>query len=169
VSDLEILERKVLFVLFVESKRRPNEFFSIKRAASEYHIAAEWQLLEAAFQRWFKIEWAKRFNFAGDVCAKLRPDAFGDAYKQVLRDIDGASISVFPDTREVLTDAICDANMPLPNGWKWLEYEREPGVSPPAKDRNLTVFPEARIDWTKWGTLLGGLSIIVAIFIAVLS
>lgn len=166
MSDLDLLEKKVLFILFVESKRNPNRYSSISKLASEYHVKADRDLLVAAFERWFKLGWTKRFNMAWATYAKLRPVAFGEAYKQVLRDIGGTSMSIFPHQCEVLTDAVGQPDTPLPSGWKWFEYERKADAAVPTKDGELTVYGRTKVDWGKWGAIAGIAALPLAIVVA---
>jgi hypothetical protein len=98
--------------------------------------------------------------------AHLTPSGYGHVLGEILAWIDGTSLEVDWRKEEILTDARKGNKLPGRNGWKIFTYEQE---------RPLEVAPTTTetaprpIDWTKWGTILAGVGIIITILIAVLS
>ncbi len=141
MTDLEIAEQKALFVLLLESRIRPSTYFPVVRTLEEYHAAIPRDLSEVAFEPWFRNGWAKKYREGPTVCAKLKQEAYGDAYKTVLTFLNGTSLSVHPDQREIVTDARCSDGTPLREGWKWLQYERDEPM-PPVNPSPILAAPE---------------------------
>tara|TARA_R110000772_G_scaffold35991_26_gene86390 strand:+ start:1701 stop:2249 length:549 start_codon:yes stop_codon:yes gene_type:complete len=180
VTDLEKAEQKALFILFLENQIGDTGYRPVKDLNVEYQAGIPEHLLESAFLVWVNKGWAKKYNVGVPLSAKLRKASFGEVYKQVLYDLDAKSLKVQAETREIFIDHLPTNDLPMKEGWKWRTYEdnSKEGVEEKqftkAKNSESVVFPippeskiKREVDWPKWSVIIGALSILVVIIIAV--
>jgi hypothetical protein len=174
VTDLDVAERKALFMLFTESRIDPNAAEAAGRLNSEYHSGIPHHLLEPAFQKWVNEGWAKADRSGPAPRFRLRRDRFAEAYRRILELFNASSITVYPDTREIVSDISPTNDFPIREGWKWLTYQsEEPPESSKLYGHNQNLIapsPSAKgrlgpVDWTKWGTIIAAVGIIVTILL----
>jgi hypothetical protein len=171
VTDLDSAERKALFILFLQSQIG-EAYETAAELNSEYHSQIPRHLLEPAFQSWVNYGLAKADRSGGAPKFRLRRDKFAEAYRRVLELYEASAISIYPDTREILSDVSPTNDFPMKDGWKWLTYESDENPERPALyGHNQTMIPPAPpsrfrfgpINWTKSGAIAAWIIIPVTI------
>ncbi len=156
MNDLEIAEQKALFILLLESRIQPSKYFPVVRTFEEYNVRVSRDLAEAAFDPWFKNGWAKRYRDGAVVCAKLKQDAYGEAYKTVLEYLGATSLTVHPDQREIMADVRPSKDTPSREGWKWFQFEQDERVPVSAEAVEMApseVFRPQKFHLERWAAI----------------
>jgi hypothetical protein len=174
VTDLEVAERKALFILLTQHRIDSSAYATVEQLNSDFDAHIADHLLEPAFKRWVDDGLAKADRRDGKFRARLRRDSFAEAYRRVLELYGASSITIYPEMHEIVSDVTPTNEFPVKDGWKWFTLESDQKAAPAAiYGHNQTLIsptPRSRfrvgpINWTKWGTILTGLGIIVGVIL----
>jgi hypothetical protein len=198
VDDFELAERNVLAALFIDSHRSGDRLLDAEELARLYHIHVSEKWFAAIVAELKAEGMVMTYADKESSSAVLVDGGYKAARQRVLEQLGAASFQVDWNKEEILTDAEYPDRYPLPIGWKWLQYDsdnRKPKASPrPIAEVQgtaeaiplsfATLNPETivgmplptppppppprRIDWTKWGTIFGGVSVLIALAALVL-
>jgi len=93
----------------------------------------------------------------GTLDATLRDSAFKAARAQLLTLLGGNRFDVDWEKREIHCDVPHKKPLPLPVNWRWYNY------GPPRPQDADTTVVSVELNWQAWGTIFGGLALLVAL------
>jgi hypothetical protein len=177
VNSIEKLRWQMQIALLVEAHREDASIPNLVALAAKYHINGDPAHLASSINRWENAGYLITYRtMDGSVVARVKPQALMEALSEVLDVLEADTFKVDWKKEEILTDAVSDELIVMPNGWKLFTMDkvkspsnqsREPIVpgihifnnfSPTSQVTNE--IPEAKSPGISWA---GWVSVIVAI------
>jgi hypothetical protein len=141
VNEVEKAELNVLFALFVEYHVRPNSYVDLEDLYKRYNLTFSKLWLASSVSEWEALGWVDVARSQDDTSATINDNRYNAVLKRILVWLDAASITIYAENKEIVSDRSPPPEIPMIDGWKWFTYDNAPSQtetgpsSAPASDR----------------------------------
>jgi len=190
MNQLDVARNKLLIALFVDSHRPERRHLSREQLQTEYFLKLDTRLFNSLAKELRDGGLIKTYPDRATYLVRLRSDAHAAALSRILAAIDAESFSVNWQGQRIGTDAESELSkellMAIPDGWLLMTYAKAKptmaAASTPALAQQISAARDVIViggnvhdstiagserdnstGWTKWGTIFGGLGLLVAI------
>ena len=176
--SIDRFQHQLLFALAVKYAQDDATYVFLDALYREFRFSFREELLNSLVTRWEDeglVDVSRTLD--GGVQAIVVASRYAEVLQRCAQWLGGSELHIDAKKEEVVADADVTGDVPLLDGWKWLTIDNSVPDWASGKtwiaEQNLV--PEASgkaskhvtIDWTKWGTILAGLAIIVSIILEV--
>ncbi len=187
MNSLELTEHRILVSMFIDAHRPERRYVTRQDFLTDYHTEADTRLFNSIAMDLRKQGLAKVVPDRGTYAIRLHGDAYKAALSRILDTLKADTFEVDWQTKRILTDADesdHDSLIPCESGWMLLTCERKTSgsaIPTPASSQiagrdinqffgpvygngvNQPIAGEGESWWSRWGTIFGGLSAILAV------